>query len=162
MHEAHISAKKTSKKYGARFPEKDEYVQWPQGIAAQAQKRQNGTHRVIAFIMKFTESLKKTCQFRLVYNGGRSCADRFLVLYALKNDTDRNKLGISVSRKVGKSVTRSRVTRLIREVYRLTEELITPGSDLVFIARAQAGGASFEDIRQSVCTLLKRQRLLRL
>ena len=111
--------------------------------------------------MRFTESLKKTCQFRAVYGGGRSCADRFLVLYALKNNTDKNKLGISVSRKVGKSVTRSRVTRLIREVYRLTEELVTPGADLVFIARAPAGGAAFSDIRQSVYSLLKRQRLLR-
>jgi len=110
--------------------------------------------------MKFTESLKKTCQFRAVYGGGRSCADRFLVLYALKNDAGRNRLGISVSRRVGKSVSRSRVRRLIREVYRLTEELIEPGCDLVFIARAPAAGADFYDIRQSVCSLLKRQRLL--
>jgi len=112
--------------------------------------------------MKFTESLKKTCQFRAVYNGGKSCADRFLVLYALRNETDKNKLGISVSHKVGKSVTRSRVTRLIREVYRLTEEFIVPGCDLVFIARSPAGNAAFEDIRLSVHSLLKKQKLLRL
>ena len=111
--------------------------------------------------MKFTESLKKTCQFRAVYSGGRSCADRFLVLYALKNNTEANKLGITVSRKVGKSVTRSRVTRLIREAYRLSEAQIAPGSDLVFLARAPAAGASYADIRQSLCSLLKRQRLLR-
>jgi len=111
--------------------------------------------------MKFTESLKKTCQFRAVYSGGRSCADRLLVLYALKNNTGSNKLGISVSRKVGKSVTRSRVTRLIREAYRLSEGLIAPGSDLVFIARAPAAGAAYAEIRQSLCSLLKRQRLLR-
>jgi len=111
--------------------------------------------------MKFTESLKKTCQFRDVYRGGRSCADRFLVLYALGNNTDKNRLGISVSRKVGKSVVRSRVTRLIRETYRITEESITPGCDLVFIARAPAGGAAFDQILQSVYSLLKKQRLLR-
>jgi len=112
--------------------------------------------------MKFTESLKKTCQFRAVYNGGKSCADRFLVLYALKNETDKNKLGISVSRKVGKSVTRSRVTRLIREVYRLTEDIIIPGCDLIFVARGPAGGAEFNDIRLSVYSLLKKHKLLRL
>ena len=111
--------------------------------------------------MKFTESLKKACQFRAVYGGGRSCADRFLVLYALKNNSDKNKLGISVSRKVGKSVTRNRVTRLIREVYRLSEDSIAPGCDLIFIARAPAAGAAFDDIRQSVHALLKKQRLLR-
>jgi len=110
--------------------------------------------------MKFTESLKKTCQFRAVYGGGKSCADRLLVLYAKKNNTDKNRLGISVSRKVGGSVARSRVTRLIREVYRLSEELITPGCDLIFVARAPAGGAAFCDIRQSVYSLLKKQQLL--
>jgi ribonuclease P protein component len=111
--------------------------------------------------MKFTESLKKTCQFRAVYGGGRSCADRLLVMYALANGSGQNKLGISVSRKVGNSVTRSRVTRLIREAYRLAEGLAAPGHDLVFVARANASGAGFEDIRQSVLALLKRQRLLR-
>ena len=112
--------------------------------------------------MKFTESLKKTCQFREVYSRGKSCADRFLVLYALKNQTDINRLGISVSRKVGKSIIRSRVTRLIREVYRLTEEHVTPGRDLIFVARNPAGCASFEDIRLSVNSLLKKHRLFRL
>ena len=110
--------------------------------------------------MKFTESLKKTCQFRAVYGGGRSCADRFLVLYALGNNSDMNRLGISVSRKVGKSVARNRVTRLIREAYRLNEVLMTPGRDLVFVARVPAGCAEFGDIRQSVYSLLKKQRLL--
>ncbi|MDR2648275.1 MAG: ribonuclease P protein component [Clostridiales bacterium] len=112
--------------------------------------------------MKFTESLKKTCQFRTVYSGGKSCADRFLVLYALKNDMDGNRLGVSVSRKVGKSVTRSRVTRLIREGYRLCEGFVAPGCDLVFVARKPAAGAEFEEIRLSVYSLMKRQRLLRL
>ena len=112
--------------------------------------------------MKFTESLKKTCQFRAVYNGGKSCADRFLVLYAMKNETESNRLGISISRKVGKSVTRNRVTRLIREAYRLSEDLFVPGRDLIFIARLPAGSASFADIRMSIYSLMKKQRLLRL
>ena len=112
--------------------------------------------------MKFTESLKKTRQFRAVYSGGKSCADKFLVLYVLKNESGKNKLGISVSRKVGKSVTRNRVTRLIREVYRLVEVSVAPGCDLVFIARKPAGGAAFKDIQSSVCSLLKKQRILRL
>ena len=111
--------------------------------------------------MKYTESLKRNCQFRAVYSGGKSCADRYLVLYALKNDTDKNKLGISVSRKVGGSVTRNHVKRLIREVYRLTEDLVLPGSDLVFVARSPAGDAEFIDIKLSVNSLLRKLRLLR-
>ena len=65
--------------------------------------------------MKHTESLKKNYQFRYVYNRGKSMANRHLVLYLVKNGTQANRLGISVSKKVGKSVVRSHVTRLIRE-----------------------------------------------
>jgi len=111
--------------------------------------------------MKHTESLKKTAQFRAVYSRGKSCADKFLVLYALKNESEKNKLGISVSRKVGNSVKRKRVTRLIREVFRLSEELVVPGFDLVFVARGPAAAATFKEIQSSVYSLLKRHRLLR-
>ena len=111
--------------------------------------------------MKYTESLKRNCQFRAVYSGGKSCADRYLVLYALKNNTDINKLGISVSRKVGGSVTRNHVRRLVREVYRLTEDQLLPGYDLVFVARSPAGSAVFNDIKLSVNSLLIKLRLLR-
>ena len=84
--------------------------------------------------MKFTESLKKNFQFRHVYNRGKSIANRHLVLYMVKNGTQGNKLGISVSKKVGKSVVRSHVTRLIRESYRSMEEELKTGYDLVVIA----------------------------
>lgn len=71
--------------------------------------------------MRFSESLKKNTDFRKVYKNGASYANRFLVMYILPNDTDRNRLGISVSKKVGNSVVRHRLTRLIRESYRLQE-----------------------------------------
>ena len=71
--------------------------------------------------MKFSESLKKNSDFRKVYRKGKSKADHYLVLYALPNGTDRNRLGISVSKKVGNSVVRHHLTRLIREIYRLHE-----------------------------------------
>ncbi len=72
--------------------------------------------------MRFTQSLKKNYQFGFVYNKGKSVADKYLVLYAVRNkrNPDINRLGITVSKKVGKSVVRSRVTRLIKESYRLS------------------------------------------
>ena len=73
--------------------------------------------------MKFSESLKRSQDFRKVYAEGRSYANRYLVMYMIKNHTDRNRLGISVSKKVGNSVVRHRITRLIRESYRVKEEL---------------------------------------
>ena len=90
--------------------------------------------------MKFSESLKKNIDFRNVYNKGISRSNRFLVMYVLKNETDRNRFGISVSKKVGNSVVRHRLTRLLRESYRLQEEIFEKGLDIVVIARVSAKG----------------------
>lgn len=110
--------------------------------------------------MKQTQSLKKKFQFRYVYNKGKSLANRHLVMYVVKTGKQMNHIGISVSKKVGKSVVRSRVTRLIRESYRLTEEQIAKGYDIVVIARVFANGASFQEIDHSLKHLLKKHNLL--
>lgn len=110
--------------------------------------------------MKHTESLKKNFQFRYVYNRGRSIANRHLVLYYVKNGTQGNQLGISVSKKVGKSVVRSHVTRLIRESYRSMEEEIKPGLSLVVIARNACADASYHEVCRSLRHLFKKQQLL--
>ena len=111
--------------------------------------------------MKYTESLKKNFQFRHVYNRGRSIANRHLVLYLVKNGThDHNKLGISVSKKVGKSVVRSHVTRLIRESYRSMEEEVKTGYDFVVIARNSCADATYHEVCRSLRHLFKKQSLL--
>jgi len=112
--------------------------------------------------MKFTQSLKKNFQFRFVYNKGKSIANRYLVMYVIKNKkyTDSNRLGISVSKKVGKSVVRSRVTRLIKESYRLTEENVKKGYDIVVIARVSSNGADYHEINKALLSLLKKHDLI--
>ena len=80
--------------------------------------------------MLYTESLKKSKDFQLVYKSGNSFANKYLVMYKMKNDMEENRLGISVSKKVGNSVVRHRITRLIRESYRLNEEKFEKGYDL--------------------------------
>ncbi|MFI3174400.1 MAG: ribonuclease P protein component [Bacillota bacterium] len=109
--------------------------------------------------MKFTESLKKNFQFRYVYNKGKSFANRQLVLYCVKNGTNDNRLGISVSKKVGKSVVRSRVTRLIRESYRNMEVDVKRGYSFVLIARVPTATADYHEIEKSVKHLFKKQQL---
>lgn len=103
--------------------------------------------------MKFSESLKKNKDFQIVYNHGKSFANRFLVMYVLKNDKDTNRLGISVSKKVGNSVIRHHVTRLIRESYRLHEEMFNSGLDIVVIARSTAANASYKEIESALLHL---------
>lgn len=111
--------------------------------------------------MQFTESLKKNFQFRHVYQKGKSIANRHLVLYMVKNGThDHNRLGISVSKKVGKSVVRSHVTRLIRESYRSMEEEVKSGYDFVVIARVSCAAASYHEVCRSLRHLFKKQQLL--
>ena len=112
--------------------------------------------------MKFTKKIKKNFQFRFVYNKGKSLANRCLVMYVIKNKKypDSNRLGISVSKKVGKSVVRSRVTRLIKESYRLMEDDIQRGYDIVVIARSSAADCDYKDINKALLSLLKKHDLL--
>lgn len=111
--------------------------------------------------MLFTESLKKNYQFRFVYNRGRSVANRLLVMYAMRNGSQQNRYGISVSKKVGNSVVRSRITRLLRESYRLSEFQVAQGYDIVVIARASAKEADYHQIESALLHLLKKQKLLK-
>ncbi len=111
--------------------------------------------------MEFTQSLKKNYQFRFVYSRGRSIANRLLVMYAVRNSLSANRYGISVSKKVGNSVVRSRITRLLRESYRLNENKLERGYDIVVIARASAKDAAYREIESALLHLLKKQRLLK-
>ena len=110
--------------------------------------------------MIFTESLKKNEDFSRVYKKGRSRANSYLVLYVLPNGLGRNRLGISVSRKVGNSVVRHRITRLIRESYRLHEDHFSRGYDLITVARGKAKGTTYDEIRSALLYLAKEQRIL--
>ena len=103
--------------------------------------------------MKFSESLKKNKDFQNVYNNGKSYANRFLVMYVLDNHSGNNRIGISVSKKVGNSVIRHHVTRLIRESYRLQEDMFNSGLDIVVIARGTTKSATFHEISSALVHL---------
>ena len=103
--------------------------------------------------MKFSESLKKNIDFQNVYRNGKSYANRFLVVYILENHTEKNRLGMSVSKKVGNSVIRHHLTRLIRESYRLHEDMFDSGLDIVVIARATARNISYHEVESALMHL---------
>lgn len=105
-------------------------------------------------------SLKNHKEFSRVYDGGKSYANRYLVMYVLDNDLDYNRIGISVSKKVGNSVVRHRVTRLIREGLRLNGDLFGNGSDIVVIARGTAKGRTQQEITSAIMHLAKLHGLL--
>ena len=103
--------------------------------------------------MKNINSIKKNEEFQKIYRTGKSYANKYLVMYLLENGTGENRLGISVSKKVGNSVVRHRLTRLIRESYRLNEESFQCGYDFVVIARPSAKDKSYYDIESALLHL---------
>lgn len=106
-------------------------------------------------------SLKKNEDFRHCYANGKSFANRYLVLYVCGNGTDANRLGISVSKKVGNSVVRHHLCRLIRESYRLHEDRFNSGLDMVVVARVRAKDAGFHEIERAFLQLTGKANLHR-
>ena len=111
--------------------------------------------------MKYSESLKKNWDFQLVYKNGTSYANRYLVMYVLKNQLNRNRIGISVSKKVGNSVVRHHLTRLIRESYRLNEEKFACGYDMIVIVRVSGKEQGFRSLESALLHLGKLLKILR-
>lgn len=105
--------------------------------------------------MNSYDSLKKNRDFQNVYKNGKSKANKYLVMYVLENQLGSNRLGISVSKKVGNSVIRHHLTRLIRESYRLNKEMFNSGLDIVVIARESAKDRKYKEIESALLHLGK-------
>ena len=110
--------------------------------------------------MKYSESLKKNKDFQYIYRKGTSYANKYLVMYVLENGTGQNRLGISVSKKVGNSIVRHRVTRVIREVMRLHWKEIKSGYDIVIVARPSAKESDYGKFESAIFHLLNLHHLL--
>ena len=110
--------------------------------------------------MKYSSSLKLNHIFRRLYRTD-GFAGAYLVLYARKNRTNTNRVGITVSKKLGKAHIRNRVRRRLREVYRLNEELFAPGWDIVLVARSRAVEAPFDKLTAGFLSLAKKAGVLR-
>ena len=105
------------------------------------------------------ESLKNYRDFRNVYNNGKSYANKYLVMYILENGTDINRVGISVSKKVGNSIVRHRLTRLIRESVRLNSDKVKNGYDIVIIARNGLKDKKYADAERAFLHLVKLHKI---
>ena len=99
--------------------------------------------------MKRFPSIKKNSDFQIVYKNGTSYANRLLVMYVYPTDGKETRIGISVSKKVGNSVVRHRVTRLIRESFRLNREHMNSGLDIIVVARAAAKDSDYKKIESA-------------
>lgn len=110
--------------------------------------------------MNSYDSLKKNRDFQNVYKNGKSKANKYLVMYVLENQLDSNRLGISVSKKVGNSVVRHHLTRLIREAYRLNSNMFNSSLDIVVIARNTAKDKTYKEVESALLHLAKLHNIL--
>ncbi len=106
-------------------------------------------------------TLKENRDFRRLYSRGRSFASPLLVAYVLKNRTGNVRIGITTGKKVGKAVLRSRARRVIREAFRELSDNITPGFDLVFVARSKTPFVKSYDVLKAMKKELKDAGVLR-
>ena len=111
--------------------------------------------------MKFTDTLKKNYEFQRLYSKGKSAVSPYLVVYVRKTKRSVNRIGITVSTKLGKAVVRNRVRRRLREIYRLNEEAFKTGLEMVIVARVKAVKASYRQLEQSFMSECERLGILR-
>ena len=110
--------------------------------------------------MRFSHSLKENSMFRRLYAKGKSAANSYLVVYCRKNGSSENRIGFTVSKKLGHAVVRNRVRRRLREIYRLHEEEFRQGWDLVVVARSRTVNAPYAKLDRAFMHLSDKLGLL--
>lgn len=111
--------------------------------------------------MVSTQSLKQNHLFRRLYQRGKSAAGRYVVVYCRKNGLPYNRLGLTVSTKVGHAVVRNRIRRRLREAYRLSEGQFFSGYDIVVVARTRAASATYQELSQGLIAASRKLGLIR-
>ena len=99
--------------------------------------------------MEFTDTLKKNYEFRRLYKKGKSAVTPYLVLYVRQTGRDTNRIGVTVSNKIGKAVVRNKIRRRLREIYRLREDKLCRGTDLVIVARGKSAQATYAQLERA-------------
>jgi len=110
---------------------------------------------------QYFETLKSNNDFKEVYNVRKSFANKLLVMYVRENGMDTIRLGVSVSKKVGNSIVRHRLARLLRESFRLNSYRIINGLDIVVVARAGLKDCSYNETESAMLHLIKLHKILK-
>ena len=106
-------------------------------------------------------TLKKNYEFKRLYNKGRSAVTPFLVVYCLKNRSGSDRVGFTVSVKLGKAVVRNRIRRRLREIYRLNRDRLKSGYDIVIVARSRCADAEYAKIGHAFLSACRQLDILK-
>ena len=106
------------------------------------------------------EHLTKRAEYLEVYDYGRKWVGRTFILYVVQGEETERKLGIAVTRKVGNAITRNRIKRYLREIYRHHRPNLGTGFRMVVVARPYAAQADFAECREAVTQLFEQGGVL--
>lgn len=109
--------------------------------------------------MNNTTSLKKNYEFQRIFKKGRFQAGKYIVIYTLPNGAGINKLGVTTGKKFGSGVRRNRIRRLLKENYRLIEDYVFKGFDIVFVARPVEVLPDFYEVKKEMKYLMNKLNL---
>ncbi len=105
--------------------------------------------------------LKKSWEFKQVYRFGQALVTRNVVLYFCTNSIEGNRLGFSISKKVGGSVERHRIKRIYREAFHHLQDMLKKGYDFVIVARKPAVKMDYFSAKEELLSLCKKGKLLK-
>ena len=111
--------------------------------------------------MQYTTTIKKNYEFRRLYAKGRSAVMPTLVIYSRRRKGAQNRVGFTVTAKLGHAVVRNRVRRRLREIYRLHERELVSGAELVVVARARGVNAPYRELERDFLAACRKLALLR-
>ncbi len=109
--------------------------------------------------MKKTEKIKENKLFRYLYAKGKCVAFPLFIMYYKKNRVNYNRMGITVSKKIGGAVARNRAKRVLREAYRLLEPDLREGYDFIFVARTKTTQVSMLEVKKQLSSAMKKNNL---
>ncbi|NLY37212.1 MAG: ribonuclease P protein component [Tissierellia bacterium] len=99
-----------------------------------------------------TASLTSNQEFKEIYRRADSKVTKYFVVYYRLGTGDRNRVGFTVSKKIGNAVVRNRARRRLKECFRMHEDILIGCYDLVIVARARSSEGDFHQM----CRLLKK------
>ena len=110
--------------------------------------------------MKRATTVKENYEFRRIYAKGKSGVSPYLVVYCRPNRRKNNRLGVTVSAKLGHAVVRNRVRRRLREIFRLSQPKMRKGYDIILVARRRAVTATYQELEKAYLRICEKQGLL--
>lgn len=113
--------------------------------------------------MKKTEMLKKNYQFKKVLSKGKFYSEKEIQVVILKNNSEKNLLGIAISTKNGKSFQRNRAKRLIRESYKILEEQVLVGNSIIILIKKEINlnDIKFNDVFNEIKECFKKAKIIK-